>query len=1007
MGNKAPETDYRKTVRQGRLTTMPSENRLAAMFNIVSCVAASLILLLTYFLAKQFEAQTWFALILSVANATIAFCAARIAFDESSFDDSGSPAYVMMAGVLAFIGIVLTYVTLGVYPLGENSVMIVDMHHQYACFFSMMRDKIVEGKSLFYNESAGLGSCYLPLFAYYLSSPFNILMLIFPRELLTEAIALVTILKVTAAGVTFAVMVKGLLRRNDFSVVCGGVMYSMISFLIVHSWNIMWLDPIILLPLIVLGLDRLLRDGKPALYCITLAMAIITNYYIAYMICIFLVLYYIAHVICESKGYTLSMQVTKFWRFCYGSLIGGGISMALLLPTAIYLGQTSGAEDSFARDLESNFDLFELFQRLMFAPTPSIRGMSLPNVYCSVLAVFLLALFLCCKKIPARKRITWGALTGFVILSMSVNWLNFAWHGFHFPNDLPYRQSFVLSFVLVYIAMQVLDKLESVSVRGVAVSWGILAAVIFYEERYGDSAMDFRTVYVSLVFLSIYAVIALLCSTKKLKKTLCYTLLLLFVFTEVTANASVNIRMLDDNEGGVGKANAEYFTLRDNYTRDYAVNSAAVDVVEGYDEPEYRMELKRGSGTCNDPSLFNYSGITVFASSNPKATTTFMGKLGFAVNGVNSHLFRNYVPAVDSLLGIKYLVTETMDKDADNGSAASLNYINTVYDSEGTTRYVYQNSNALPKLFAVNSTIKNLDLEQYGGYPNPFEVQNELYRLMAGVDGVYKMNSDLFVSVGSDYASVYGNYFSYNGYGTAFTATYTTVEEGSVYAYIDCRAAETVSIMVDGEWVASPSANEPYIVSCGRIGAGVNIDVSVGADGSCGGYIYLATLDEANFTTAINHLKSGAMTFDEYSEDTIKGSVTVGQDGVMFTSIPYDSGWSVLVDGKEVKTYSLGDALLCFEIGAGEHTVELRYIPNGFIPGVVISVISIIALVLLIRPDWAKAIASPFVRLFSKKKKNTSAVVDQSDLPADFFDKDDFEEIDIDDLFDDSEETTE
>lgn len=974
------------------------------IFTMISLFSAIIVFLLTLIIAKSCSAETWFAVIMGVATGTISFCAVKLIFDEASFEDPDSPAYIMMSGVLAFICIVLTYITLGVYPFGENSVLIVDMHHQYACFFALLRDKVTDFGSLFYNTSAGLGSCYLPLFAYYLSSPFNILMILFPRELLTEAIALATILKITSAGVTFAIMAKGILKRNDFSIVCGGVMYSMISFLIVHSWNIMWLDPIILFPLIVLGLHRLLHGGNPGLYCITLALAILTNYYIAYMLCIFLVIYYVAHVICESKGYSLSMQLKRFWRFCYSSLIGGGISMALLLPTAIYLGQTSGAEDAFARDLESNFDLFQLFQRLLFAPTPSIRGMSLPNVYCSVLAVFLLAAFMCCKKIPLKKRVTWCGVAGFVILSMSVNWLNFAWHGFHFPNDLPYRESFVLSFVLIYIAILTLDNIDSISAKGVIGAWGVIAALIMFEEHYGDTSFDFRSTYVSMIFLTVYGVIALLCASGKIKKTLCYALLLLFVFSEVTANASVNIRMLDDNEGGLGHASAEYFTRREDYTKDYVVNSAAIQSIKDYNEPQYRMELKRGYGTCNDPSLFNYSGMTVFASSNPKSTTTFMGKLGFAVNGVNSYLFRNYVPAVDSLFSLKYLVSESVVNDADNGAVSSLNYVNTVYDSEGTTRYVYQNANALPKLFLVDDSIKSLDMEQYGTYPNPFLIQNDLYRLMTGSEQIYDLSTNMAVTVGNDYASVTGNYFSYNGYGTAFTATHTAVKEGAVFVYVDCRAADNISVSVDGTWVGSPSANEPYILSCGWLGEGSTVDISVGADGSCGGYIYIATLDEAAFTSAISTLKTGAMEFDECGEDHITGTVTADTNRVMFTSIPYDSGWSVYIDGEKVPTYSLGDALLCFEVAAGTHTVELKYVPSGFIVGIIISVISLFALVMVMKPKWAQVVFAPITKLF-KKKKASPAVI--SDMPDDFLDDADFEPIDIDHLFDENEQETE
>ena len=917
--------------------------------------------LLTFAIARcEFvNASVWFSVIFSVAIGMLAFCCVRVWLDEESFDAPGSVAYVVMAGTLTFIGVMLTYITLNVFPFGDHTVLIIDMHHQYVAFFSLLKEKTMElfsGGSLVYSDSLGLGSSWLSLFSYYLSSPFNLLMILFPREALTEAIALATVLKLTSASVTFALFARGVFKRNDFSVVVGGVAYSMIAFFIGHSWNLMWLDPLILLPLICLGLDKLLRRGKPLLYCVTLALALLTNYYIGYMICVFLVLYYIATVISDESKPTVSGRLRHFWRFCYGSLIGGGISAVLVIPTYLSLMSTSGAEDQFARDLASNFNIFDLFQRTLFSAYPSMRGDNLPNIYCSVLAVLLLALFLSCEKFSLRRRIAWGGLVGVLALSMSVNWLNFAWHGFHFPNDLPYRFSFLMSFAMLCVGMQVLANLSSLDPKRVLASFGVIFALLMLEEMVGDGNADFRMIYVSLFFFAVYAIIIGLHAAGHMRRALCCAVLAVFLFAEVTANASVVIQTLDSNE---------YFTERDDFVSDYQVNSQTVELVEGFledDDNMYRMEFLPRK-TCNDPALFGYSGITVFASSNAKATTTLMGKLGYAINGVNSYLYKNYTPVSDSLMGVKYVVLQTPDVNY-----TDLQYTGqSVSDENGNSRYVYQNLTALSKAYLVRNNIVNWAWQS----DNPYYVQNSFVTNATGIDGDvwnlldYSATTDGTVS--SDTSSVTGyncdvnlndTFFSMSGYGGSdsyeFTATRTVPEDGMVSIYVDCRAATSISIRCNnGSYTSSP--NEPNTIDLGPLPAGTSVDVTIRTNlSSVVGNIFLASVNEEVFHQAVEELSAGQLYDVDYKEGNITGKVscTSPNGQMMFTSLSYDSGWKVRVDGERVDTFALGNGLLCFAVPQGEHTVQMAYLPTGLIAGIVISVICILILLVLVIPAW-------------------------------------------------------
>lgn len=958
------------------------------VYGAVMAIVLGVMAPVTYFTARAFEAEMWYAVILAVAVDVLCFCCLRVWLEEDSLSKKDSNAYVVLAGALAFVGIIMTYITLHIFPFGDHTALIIDMHHQYVTFFTQLRERLVTGSSLLYSDNLGLGGGFLPLFAYYLASPLNLLTLLFPADMITEAIALITVLKVTAAGVTFAIFAKGLLKRNDFSVTVCGVAYAMMSFMLCHSWNIMWLDSIILLPIVALGLEKLLKDGKPLLYCLSLAAALMTNYYIGYMICVYMVVYYFAYVISDEEKHDMIYRAQRFWRFCYGSLIGGGISAILILPAFYYLRSTSGAEDSFSRELASNFNILELFQRSLFSAYPSMRGDNLPNIYCSVLALLLLVVFVTCRNIPLRRRAAWGGAALFLALSMSVNWLNFAWHGFHFPNDLPYRFSFLLSFTMLCIMIQVFNNIDKLTARGVAGSLIALIAMLLLEQEFGDEHSDFRMIYVSMAFIAVYAVLMALTAAKKLRQGLSAVLVLLFLFVEVSSNASVLMQELDANE---------YFTERQSFVYDIDIDRETFKTINGYGDDMYREELLPRK-TCNDASLFDYDGLTVFASSNRKSVTTLMGKLGYGINGVNSYLYKNFVPVSDSVLGLRYIA---LNKEIANHHQLSMKQTVSGVDSDGVTyyRYIHENTKALSKAFMVNSTIIGWQWEN----ENPFVVQNSLLTSACGAGSVY----DIIYLYGDSsgygeddgYAGIYddfGEFEDFNGdtgeyvtggeedrmpdavidgfnctgsiNGTYFSCTKISEEldakmdlsqeitkGGQYFIYIDCRAAESMSVSTtlsgsDEPTTISASPNEPNVIDLGYVGKGGKIGVNVNTEISCGGHVFLASLNEDEFNDAIARLSQEQLVADSYDEGRISGTVTAARDGMMFTSIPYDSGWTVKVDGKKVPAFALGDALLCFAVPEGTHTVTMTYFPSAFLAGLLITLLSVAALLVLTVP---------------------------------------------------------
>lgn len=240
--------------------------------------------------------------------------------------------YPLMAGLLGLVCMSLAYAYLGMWPVGVETGLIVDMHHQYAPLLADLRDMLLHGGSPLYSFHVGLGSSYLPLFAYYLASPFNLLLVLFPEHLLPEALLVITLLKNALTAALFAACLQYVYRRRDMSVCIVAIMYSMMMYLLAYSWNIMWLDCVMILPLVVLGFERMMRTGKFLTYVLSLAYALYANYYIGFMICLFMVLYYAVYFL--RKRREAGRQAKSFLRFVVGSALGGGLAMFLLIPVA-------------------------------------------------------------------------------------------------------------------------------------------------------------------------------------------------------------------------------------------------------------------------------------------------------------------------------------------------------------------------------------------------------------------------------------------------------------------------------------------------------------------------------------------------------------------------------------------------------------------------------------------------------------------------------------------------
>ncbi len=851
--------------------------------------------------------------------------------------------YPLLSGLLSLAAMCVAYSFVGMWPFGEKTGMAVDMHHQYAPLLSGLRDAILNGGSPLYSFEVGLGANYMSLFAYYLASPFNLLLTLFPENLLAEGILLITLLKNAITGALFAFCVQQVFRKQTLVIPAVSVMYSLMMYLLAYSWNVMWLDVVMVLPLVVYGFERLMHTGKYLTYVLSLAYALYANYYLAFMLCVFLVLYYVTYCVCAQR--TGNQIGVSFARFAGYSVLAAGLVAVLLVPVYFALKLTSAAGDGLPA-INSTRDMFELLGRHLAGTSPTIRSGNLPNLYCGVLAAIGVPLFALNRGIPLRRRVAFVGLWLALAFSFLVNWSDLLWHGLHSPNDLPYRYSFLYSFVLLLMLYETLLHVKEITVKQVFAVCAGLVAYLVIEERFGAEEYNFQVVYVNLALIAIYTGILALAAHRRLRRRLAYAMLLLAVTAEMMFAGGNAILEVNRNE---------YFTRHDDYVDNELTTAlhAAVEKAQALGDEKlgedfYRLEFVPRR-TCVDTALFHYRGITNFASSNYYTTTKLMGGLGYAINGVNSHLYHSFVPFTDSLFGVRYFITHS-----NIANHPQLQQRATVTAAE-TTLYVYENQDALGLGCVVDSAVKEYYYSKY----NPLGSQEDLYGMLTDTYlPLYELNG--FTAEEGTGASVTYPFPGFRvdpqgeGAGAYFTAT--VEKAGQVFVFADCMAAESMTVSCgENSWQASP--NEPYILDVGVQQAGTEITLLVSAEQSCTGNFYVATLNEEAYRQGMDVISANPLTVTALEGNRVTGTVTSSLDGTMMTSIPYDAGWTVRVDGTVVETFAIGEGLLGFDVAAGKHTVELVYYPRGLWVGLGISSVALLVLLLMLvcRPRRKKS----------------------------------------------------
>ena len=436
--------------------------------------------------------------------------------------------------------LVVIFAQRGIFPFGEECFLRTDMYHQYAPFFSEFQYKLTHGGSLLYSWDIGMGVNFSALYAYYLASPMNWLVALCPRQFLIEFMTVLIVIKTGLSGLFFTWYLRKHTGTREFGSCFFGIFYALSGYMAAYSWNIMWLDCILLFPVILFGLERLVKEKKGMVYCIALGLSILSNYYISIMICIFMVIYAAVLVILypPKKGKEFAATAGRFTLY---SLLAGGLAAVVLLPEIYALQATASGNFDFPKTVSSYFSIFDMIARHIGNVQTEIGLDHWPNIYCGVAVLMLLLLYLGNKNIKIKEKAVYFSLLLFFYASFSVNVLNFIWHGFHYPNSLPCRQSFIYIALVLVMCYKAYLELKNTPWKHIVMAfWGAAAFVILAEKLVdNEEQFHFAVFYAAILFLALYTGCIYLYHSRKWCRDGVLLAVLGLVFCESAVNMAV------------------------------------------------------------------------------------------------------------------------------------------------------------------------------------------------------------------------------------------------------------------------------------------------------------------------------------------------------------------------------------------------------------------------------------------------------------------------------------
>lgn len=798
----------------------------------------------------------------------------------------------IMGFAVPAVTVAIAFAVNRVFPFGDRGVLIIDSLHQYLPFFTEFHGKLTQGESLRYSFGGGLGFNFWATYAYYLASPVNFLLVLFSKRHVMDAMALFIVLKIGLCGLTATWYFSSKSKARNYSPVLFGTMFALSSFMIGYYFNLMWLDSIAMLPLMMMGIERIIRGDRADLYCLSLFYGLYCNYYIGFMLCFFACLYFLI-IWAGARRINFKSFLRSCIDFGWHSLLAGGMAAVVLVPAYVALGATASADNSFPQTVKLFVEnLSQLTSQFALCEPINIADDQIGvNAFCGTAALILGVLYAFDRKTFIRERIAKLCLLLFLFVSFDINVLNYMWHGFHVQNGLPNRFAFIYIFLLLTLAFDAWRHLRMLSPRRVIPAVALPVWFTAYAWYKGLGERDWYTYGATMLLLCIYGILLLCYRTGKLRKTTFRAAFLGLGILEMIAVGTFGVFC----NGTVGRST--YLEEQSAYERMIADRTNA-----GF----FRSEMD-GSRMRNENMFLGADGVVLFSSTMPAATVDICKSLGIEAR-TNKNGYNGYTKLMNDVFGVRYVISRQ--------NSDTLYQMKKV-DHEGSMT-LYQNEHALGLGFMVDSSIRNWNTQSL----NHFGVQNDFAAFSVGEQDLFYLEDTIEMEDGGSYD------IPLPAGEQVYLDMVTSVEKLEVTTPEYSKTYETYT-------------DHLYDLGCADAITHATVKCTLKDDqaGPVRAEIWRCRQEDYERVNAL--LAKNQLTISRVSDGSVDGDIMAERDGTLMLTIPYDRGWSAWVDGKPTETYVLGGALTGIDLKAGKHSVRLRYTPEGLWPGTLISLVCI------------------------------------------------------------------
>ncbi|BBD47921.1 membrane protein [Lactobacillus paragasseri] len=841
-----------------------------------------------------------------------------------------------------------------------------DLPNQYLSFFQYYRHLVLGNwASAGYTFSNGLGGDMAGNIAYYVLSPLNFIVFLFPANKINIAVYVIILLKLGLMSGTFTwLILKWFNFKYQAYAIFLGIAYSLSGYSVAYAGNVMWFDGLILLPLITYALVRGIKTNKWLAYSILLACAIIFNYYIGYMICIFMVIIFLAYTINNFKDIRLFFH--QFLNFAISSIISGLISAIVLLPTLFNLSSNKLAQSDFNSDFNIKLLITggKTVSRLFIGDTYN----DWPPIFVGTLAAIIFIIYFIDSRNSVKARITNLIIGIMFVLSIIVRPLYLFWHGGQQTIAYPYRFSFLIVFWILLLAAKELSYQDfKRKDRIIATTIYLLLSLmtVYIRRRIGPNNF-YEWIAVALVLL-----FGLLIYFSN--KNFVRIILILVGLVELSGNAYTGLSHLGMKS--------------DYYPRYVAENNEIISKIPAADKTgriakNYELNNDRGEGYT-----FNYRGVEEFSSNNDSRISSLMTDLGFSTFRY-FYYYQTGTVVTDAIFNVKSFINSSL-----TNQSISPEYVNYGLRDDLKTRpvilkqgdkTVYRNE-TLPFAFAGNLSNK-LKFKDENPVYNQNLVLNSLTQSKSNVlDYSTKKaritTNNLSVKYGTVKYHVIKKhkkitkrteqkYFTIKRYdkerpGT-MSFTYDNLKPNQVgYIRFSKNLMQLVLPLNNYQWNKNPDYRPPFSLTINGkqvqlqeytdqlIGVQADkngkVDIKMTIDGKGGKFILkypkFVNIDFSALHDKVKKARNREMKFTSFKDGYVAGKVTIDKSQNLVTTIPYSKGWQAKVDGKPVKINRTLGVFIGLKMKPGTHQITLKYRTPGVLVGAILSIIGIISLI--------------------------------------------------------------